>query len=128
MKQHYLRPDGLPPVNGYSHAVAHDGRTVVVSGQVPLDADGNLVGQGDPEQQMVQVFTNIVTILAAVGAGMDDVVKLTVYLTDLADLAARRRVRDRYVKVAAPPASTVVQVSGLINPEFRVEIDVLAVV
>jgi enamine deaminase RidA (YjgF/YER057c/UK114 family) len=44
MKQHYLRPDGLPPVNGYSHAVVYEGRTVVVSGQVPLDADGNLVG------------------------------------------------------------------------------------
>lgn len=128
MKKHYLRPDGLPPVNGYSHAVVHDGPAIVLSGQVPLDADGNLVGRGDPERQLDQVFTNIVTLLAAVGAGMDNVVKLTVYLTDLADLGAFRRVRDRYVNATAPPASTLVQVSGLIDPEFRVEIDVEAAI
>jgi reactive intermediate/imine deaminase len=128
MKQHCLRPDGLPPVNGYSNAVAYEGRTVVVSGQVPLDADGKLVGRGDPEQQMTQVFTNVGIVLAAVGAGMEDIVKLTVYLTDLADLAVFRRVRDRFVRVAEPPASTLVQVSGLISPDFRVEIDVLAVI
>jgi enamine deaminase RidA (YjgF/YER057c/UK114 family) len=127
MKQHYVRPDGLPPVNGYSHAVTYSGRTVAVSGQVPLDGNGNLVGRGDPEQQMVQVFANITTALTAVGMSIDDVVKLTVYLTDLSDLDAFRRVRDRQIRTAEPPASTLVQVSGLINPDFRVEIDVLAV-
>jgi enamine deaminase RidA (YjgF/YER057c/UK114 family) len=128
VKQHYVRPAGLPPVNGYSHVVAHDGRQVVVSGQVPLDEAGNLVGRGDPGLQMVQVFSNLVTALGAAGAGIDDVVKLTVYLTDLADLAEFRRVRDHYVNASAPPASTLVQVSGLINPEFRVEIDAVAAV
>jgi reactive intermediate/imine deaminase len=128
MKQHYVRPDGLPPVNGYSHAVAHDGRTVVISGQVPLDAAGNLVGSGDAEQQTVQVFTNIATALAAAGAGMADVVKLTVYLTDRADLDAFRRVRDRYLNAEEPPASSLVLVNGLIHPEFRVEIEALAVI
>jgi reactive intermediate/imine deaminase len=127
MKQHYIRPDGLPPVNGYSHAVTYTGRTVVVSGQVPVDANGNLVGRGDPERQMGQVFANITAVLAAVGMSMDDVVKLTVYLTDLSDLDAFRRVRDRQIRTTAPPASTLVQVNRLINPEFRVEIDVLAV-
>ena len=127
MQEHYVRPEGLPPVNGYSHAVAYSGRTVVVSGQVPLDADGNLVGRGDPERQMVQVFANIATALVAAGLSMDDVVKLTVYLTDLSDLDAFRRVRDRQIRAGQPPASTLVQVRGLINPEFRVEIDVVAV-
>ncbi|MEV0566822.1 RidA family protein [Dactylosporangium sp. NPDC050588] len=128
MKQeHYVRPSGLPPVNGYSHAVAHQGRSILVSGQVPLDADGNLVGAGDPERQVAQVFTNLATALAAAGAGLHDVVKLTVYLTDRADLAAFRRVRDRHIDLARPPASTLVLVHGLIDPEFRVEIDALAV-
>ncbi len=126
MAQHYIRPSGLPPVNGYSHAVVHDGRIILVSGQVPLDADGNLVGEGNPEQQITQVFTNLVTALAAVGARADDVVKLTVYLTDMADLPAFRRVRDRFINMSRPPASTLVQVDGLISPEFRVEIEALA--
>jgi enamine deaminase RidA (YjgF/YER057c/UK114 family) len=128
MKQFYLRPDGLPPGNGYSHAVATSGRIIVVSGQVPLDPDGNLVGAEDAEQQTVQVFTNITAALAAAGAGMQDVVKLTVYLTDRADLVAFRRARDRYINAEEPPASSLVLVNGLIHPKFRVEIDALAVI
>lgn len=128
MKQHYPRPYGLPAVNGYSHVVSSEGRIIVVSGQVPLDADGNLVGRDDPARQMDQVFANLATALAAAGAGMGDVVKLGVYLTDLADLPAFRQARDRLLGPADPPASTLVQVSGLINPEFRVEIDAIAVV
>ena len=54
--------------------------------------------------------------------------KLTVYLTDLADLDAFRQVRDGYIAQDRPPASTLVQVSRLVHPEFRVEIDALAAV
>ncbi|MBB2914184.1 enamine deaminase RidA (YjgF/YER057c/UK114 family) [Streptosporangium becharense] len=126
MRQHHLRPDGLPPTNGYSHVVVHDGPGVLVSGQVPLDRDGNLVGAGDAERQITQVFTNLATALAAAGVGMRDVVKLTVYLTDRADLAAFRRVRDRYIDTSRPPACSLVFVQGLVSPDFRVEIDALA--
>jgi reactive intermediate/imine deaminase len=128
MQQHYVRPDGLPPVNGYSHAVAFSGRMVAVSGQVPLDAQGQIVGPGDPEAQVRQVFENLRAALAAAGAGLEQVVKLTFYLTDLADLDALRRVRDEYISLERPPASSLVQVSGLVNPAFRVEIDALAAV
>jgi enamine deaminase RidA (YjgF/YER057c/UK114 family) len=128
MKQFYLRPSGLPSVNGYSHAVAAEGRVVLVSGQVPLDADGNLVGPDDAEQQATQVFRNIATALAAVGAGMQDVVKLTVYLTDRADLDAFRRARDQFINAEEPPTSSLVLVNGLIHPGFKVEIDATAVV
>jgi reactive intermediate/imine deaminase len=124
--QHYLRPDGLPPVNGYSHAVAFGGRLVVISGQIPLDAQGGLVGKDDVSAQVRQVFENLTTALAAAGAGMEHVVKLTVYLTDLGDLDAFRRVRDEYISPDRPPASSLVQVSGLVNPAFRVEIEALA--
>ena len=125
---HYVRPDGMPPVNGYSHAVAFQGRLVVISGQVPLDADGRLVGQDDPEAQVRQVFTNLEAALAAAGAAMDDVVKLTVFLTDMADLAAFRKVRDEFIRADAPPASSLVRVSGLVNPEFRIEVEALAAI
>ena len=126
--EHYVRPDGMPPVNGYSHAVAFQGRLVAVSGQVPLDADGRLVGQDDPEAQVRQVFTNLEAALAAAGAAMDDVVKLTVFLTDMADLAAFRKARDEFIRADTPPASSLVRVSGLVNPEFRIEVEALAAI
>jgi len=128
MNAHFVRPDGLPPVNVYSHAVACNGQMIVVSGQVPLDADGNLVGSGDAEKQTTQVFSNLRKALAAGGAGIDDLVKLTVYLIDRADLDAFRRARDRVIAADRPPASSLVLVAGLVHPEFRVEIDAIAVV
>ncbi|MEV6006778.1 RidA family protein [Streptomyces sp. NPDC051976] len=124
--RHYTRPDGLPPVNGYSHAVAFSGRMVAVSGQVPVDAEGRLVGEGDARAQIRQVFENLTGALAAAGATLADVVKLTVFLTDLADLDAFRQVRDGYLPKEALPACSLVQVGGLVNPAFRVEIDALA--
>ncbi len=124
--QHYVRPDGLPPVNGYSHAVAFAGPMIVVSGQVPVNAGGRLVGKDDPAAQIRQVFENLTAALAAAGAGMDQVVKLTVFLTDLADLALFRRIRDEYVSTDKPPASSLLQVSALVNPDFRVEVEALA--
>ncbi|MEO3765079.1 RidA family protein [Streptomyces sp. B8F3] len=126
--QHIVRPDGSPPVNGYSHAVTFTGTMVAVSGQVPLDGEGRPVGENDAEAQVRQVFANLATALEAAGSGLEHVVKLTVYLTDLADLPAFRRVRDEIQNPAHPPASSLVQVAGLVSPEFRVEVDALAVV
>jgi enamine deaminase RidA (YjgF/YER057c/UK114 family) len=108
------------------HTVAFSGRIVVISGQVPLDEQGRLVGEDDARAQVRQVFENLTVALAAAGAGMQHIVKLTVYLTDLADLAVFRSVRDEYISLDNPPASSLVQVSGLVNPAFRVEIEALA--
>jgi enamine deaminase RidA (YjgF/YER057c/UK114 family) len=127
MPEFHIRPDGMPPGNGYSHAVAFTGRTVITSGQLPLDRDGNLAGT-EPETQMRQVFQNLSVALAAAGAGMTQVVKLTVYLTDLADLPVFRQVRDEYTSADRPPASTLVQVAGLVHPQARVEIEAMAVI
>jgi reactive intermediate/imine deaminase len=126
--EHYVRPDGMPPVSGYSHAVSFEGQLVVVSGQVPVDADGRLVGQGDPEAQVRQVFRNLERALAAAGTSMDHIVKLTVFLTDMADLAAFRKVRDEYIQADKPPASSLVRVSGLVDPEWRIEVEALAAI
>ncbi|WP_127497929.1 RidA family protein [Actinoplanes solisilvae] len=128
MQHHYVRPAGSPPTNGYSHAVAFTGTTVVVSGQVPLDAEGRLVGEDDAREQTRQVFRNISSALAAAGATMSDVVKLTIFLTNMADLPAFRQARDEFIDLEHPPASSLVQVAGLVNADFRVEIEAIAVV
>lgn len=125
--EHFIRPSGSPPVNGYSHAVAFTGAMVAVSGQVPVDAEGNPVGKEDAEAQVRQVYANLNTALEAAGSGLEHVVKLTVYLTDLDDLGAFRKVRDEHQDAENPPACSLVGVAGLVHPDFRVEIDALAV-
>jgi reactive intermediate/imine deaminase len=126
MPRHIPRPDGLPPGNGYSHVTIAAGPTVYVSGQVPVTADGVLVGAGDATAQAEQVFTNLDAALRAAHRGWSDVVKLTFYLTDLADLPAVRAVRDRYLDPDRLPASSLVKVAGLVHPDFRIEIDAVA--
>ncbi|WP_042405290.1 RidA family protein [Streptacidiphilus carbonis] len=118
----------MPPVNGYSHAVVASGTLVAVSGQVPVDADGKSVGADDAAAQVRQVFRNLRAALVAAGAGLEHAVKLTVFLTDLADLPAFRQARDEFLDPQRLPACSLVQVSGLVHPAFKVEIDALAVV
>jgi enamine deaminase RidA (YjgF/YER057c/UK114 family) len=78
--------------------------------------------------QARQVFENLRGCLAAAGASFADVIKLTYFLTDVAQLPVIRGVRDQYVDTAAPPASTAVAVAALFRPEFLVEIEALALV
>lgn len=126
--RHLINPEGLPPTNGYSHAVSFTGPLVVISGQVPMDADGNVVGADDPRAQTRQVFHNLRGALAAAGSDLAHVVKLTVFLTSMGDLADFRGVRDEFIDARRPPASSLVQVSGLVHPAFRIEIEALATV
>ena len=128
MIQHHDSPQGLPPTNGYSHAVSGTGRLVVVSGQLPLDPSGRLVAADDALAQARQVFANLAAALELAGAGPADVVRLGFYLTDLADLGAVRTARDEFLGDRRPPASSLVQVAGLVVPEARIEVDALAVV
>lgn len=128
MQRHIVRPEGLAPTSGYSHVAEFSGRLVAVSGQVAWDADGNVVGRGDVEAQARQVFANLGTALAAAGADLAHVVKLTVFLTDIGDVATVRRVRNEFVDPASPPASTLVQVVALVDPALKIEVEALAVV
>jgi reactive intermediate/imine deaminase len=123
----HISPSDVAPGFGYSHVVAATGRLIAISGQVALDESGRLVGPSDPEAQARQVFENLRRCLAAAGATFADVVKLTVYVTDLATMTAVRAVRDEYVDTTRPPASSAVQVAGLVLPELLLEIDALAV-
>lgn len=126
--EHHLAPPGMTPGNGYSHAVAARGRLVAIAGQVAMDEHGDLVGAGDPARQAERVFENLRSALAAAGATFADVVKLGIFVTDIAFLPAVRAARDRYVDTAHPPASTAVQVVALFRPGYLVEVEALAMV
>ena len=120
-------PETLPPPFGYSHVVeVRAGRVIYVSGQVPLDRDGNLVGE-DLESQARQVFENLQAALDAAGATWADVVKLNYYLVDVSELTAVRAIRDEFVKTDHPPASTLVEVSRLFRDDVLIEIDAVAI-
>jgi enamine deaminase RidA (YjgF/YER057c/UK114 family) len=123
-------PGDLPPTNGYSHtATVPPGATLVhTSGQVPMTADGTLAPAGDWEAQTRLVFENLTRALAAGGATWSDVFKLTVFVTDLAGLPTFRAVRDEFINLAAPPTSSLVQVAGLVRPEFLIEVEAVAAV
>jgi enamine deaminase RidA (YjgF/YER057c/UK114 family) len=127
-KLSHPKPEGVAPGNGYSHVVTGPGRWAAIAGQVSLDADGKLVGEGDPEAQARQVFANLERCLAAAGATFADVVKLNFYVTDIAFLPAVRTARDEHIDTTNPPASTAVQVVSLFRPEALIEIEAYAVV
>lgn len=124
----FVNPATLPTPPGYSQvAEVTGGRTVYVAGQVALDAQGRLVGEGDFAAQARQAFANVQRALEAVGLGFEHVVKLNLFLLDVAHLPALRQVRDEFVDTASPPASTLVQVAALFRPEFLFEVDAVAV-
>jgi len=124
----HIAPPGVAPANGYTHVVVGSGRLISISGQVAFDESGQLVGRDDPEAQARQVFENLRRCLAAAGATFTDVVKLTYFVTDIASLNAVRRVRDTFVDTSRPPASSAVQVAGLILPELLLEVEALALI
>ena len=121
---------GLSKPTGYTHVVdvPAGARTLYLSGQIALDAKGNLVGAGDFAAQAEQVFANIDTALKASGASFRNVVKLNIYVTDMTQLKALRAARDKYVDVQHPPASTLVEVSKLGREGLLLEVEATAVV
>jgi reactive intermediate/imine deaminase len=123
----HLNPPTLSPPRGYSHVVeVTGGRTIYVSGQIAVDRDGRVVGAGDFEAQTRQVFENLKAALAAAEATLADIVKITMFVTDISRLQTLRAVRDTYF-TGAPPASSLVEVSRLVLPELMVEIEAIAV-
>lgn len=124
-----LIPETMPKSVGYSQlAIVSGGRIVFVAGQVALDKSGNVVGRDNFKAQVQQVFENLKSAVEMAGGTFNDVIKLNSYLLDLSHVAEFREVRDRYVNVKNPPASTAIQVSGLFRPEFLVEIEAVAVI
>src|SRR5438270_3874315 len=126
----FLKPEGLAPANGYTHVVTTGpGKLIYISGQVALNAKGELVGKDDLQAQTEQVFQNLKTALAAAGATFGDVIKINWYVKAFKpeSLAILRQVRNKYVNTAAPPASTLVGVAGLFRDDCLLEVEAVAV-
>ena len=130
MKKQYLNPKELTTPRFYTHAVTAEGtgKLVHVSGQVSWDASGNVVGKGDMRAQSEQVFNNVGAALKAAGAGWDDVIKMNGYMVGMhaERVNAYREVRQRFLKEGALPASTLVGVERLVDPDLLLEVEVVA--
>jgi len=130
MTKEIFSPATLPPPVGYSHiAKVNKGTLIYLAGQVSSDPSGKLVGEGNFEAQAEQVFRNVKIAVEAAGATMADIVKLNTYIVaevDPAEIQKMRVVRDRYVNVKKPPASTLVVVSRLARPGWLIEVEAVA--
>ena len=119
-------PGQAEPISHYTDAV-RAGDLLFVSGCVPVDGEGRLVGGDDVVAQARQVFANVGSILEAGGATFADVVKVTVYVTDITDRVRINPVRQELFGDARP-ASTLVEVSALAIPGAKLEVEAVALV
>ena len=128
-KVRYSSPAALFDPKAYSHVVeVEGGRLLFVSGQVPVNAQRQLSSK-DLREQVGRVYDNIETVLKSVGAGFENIIKTNNYLTSLSQTGIFREVRDqRFAHLATKPASTTVVVTALVDPEYLLEIEVIAAV
>ncbi|MBA2617069.1 MAG: RidA family protein [Rubrobacter sp.] len=131
MRGKVIRSPKLPaPMRGgaFSAGVeAPAGRTVYVSGQVAMDAEGAVVGEGDAKAQTEKVLENVSVVLEEAGGSLDDIVKVTVFITDMGMYDEVHEVRRRHFGEPYP-ASSMVEVSALIDPRLLVEVEAVAVI
>ena len=118
-------PSALANPPGYSHVVK-DGNTVYVAGQVARNRNGETIGVGDFNAQAEQVFRNVQAALESVGTNMSHLMKLNVFMTHREDFPAYRVIRPKFVPDDALPVSTLIFCSGLADPDFRIEVEVIA--
>ncbi|HLZ04357.1 MAG TPA: RidA family protein [Bradyrhizobium sp.] len=132
MSADIFNPSSLMKPVGYSHiAKVTGGSLVYIAGQVSADVSGQLVGEGNFEAQAEQVFKNLKAAVEAAGGTMADLIKMNVYLVaevDASEVPKFRSVRDRYVNVEKPPASTLVVVTRLARPGWLLEVEAVAAI
>jgi len=127
----FKNPSSVAPPRGYSHAAVIDlgsCEMIVLSGQVPLDKNGTLVGDGDFGKQSEQVLLNIKNILSELGGTMDHIIRLGIYTTDVSQMQAFRDVRDKFINVKLPPTSTLVEVTKLFRGDVFIEVEATAII
>ena len=125
MSREIVSLKNMHPTVGYSH-VARAGNMLFLAGQVAKDKEGNLVGIGDLEVQVRQVYTNLKTILEECGGGLRNIVKMTTFLTHFSYVETHRNVRNEFFQEPLPP-NTLLIVESLAIPELMVEIEAIAV-
>ena len=123
MQQIRLDPDPYEPFRLSQGFVV--GHLVFVSGQAAISETGEIVGVGDFDAQAERVFRNLERVLEAAGSGLDRIVKVTIFLTDMANFPKIVELRGRWFSEPYP-ADTIVQVSSLALPELEIEIEAIA--
>jgi enamine deaminase RidA (YjgF/YER057c/UK114 family) len=126
----HLRPSGLHHNPAYSHVVTTSGgRTIYISGQVSVDEEGRVVGEGDLAAQTTQVMHNLGLALKSAGATYANIAKITTFVVgykpELRPIIGKAR--SAFFEGMEPPASTLVGVTALAAPEWLIEIEAIAV-
>ena len=127
----FINPESLVKPSSYTHVVVSEpGKTIYISGQVPVNSTGEIVGKGDLRAQVKQVYENLKLCLAAAGATFDDVVKMNTYVVNYKpeNVTVIREVRSGYLSLMNPPASTLAGVQALYHPDVMIEIEAIAVI
>ncbi len=127
----FKNPSSVATPKGYSHAAIIDlgnCHMIVLSGQVPLDSKGSLVGKDDVTKQTEQVFLNIRNIITELGGSMDNVIKLEFYMVDASGIQTVRDIRDKFINTKNPPTSTLVEVRKLFRNDILIEIGATAII
>lgn len=129
MKELFINPEGLFKTNAYTQIVTTEGgRTIYISGQIPFNEKGELVGKDSLEAQINQVFKNINTALKSVRATFNDVVKVTYYIKNYNPeyLPLIREMRSKYFNKENPPSASLVGVQSLFIEDVLIEVEVVA--
>ncbi len=125
MAHEILKLNTVHPTKGYSHA-AKAGNTIYVAGQVAQDVQGNLMGKGQFATQARQVFTNLKNILEEAGGNLQNIVKMTTFLTHFNYIEDFRGVRNQFFQEPFPP-NTLLIVESLAVPDYMIEVEAIAV-
>ncbi len=125
MAHEILKLKSVHPTVGYSH-VAKAGNTLYIAGQVAQDVAGNLVGKGDFEAQVRQVYTNLKNILEESGGSLKNIVKMTTFLIHYNYIETYRNVRNEHFPEPCPP-NTLLIIESLALPDYMIEVEAVAV-
>jgi enamine deaminase RidA (YjgF/YER057c/UK114 family) len=121
----FVSPPDLIVPGGYSHVVTiPPGRLAWTAGQVPMTRDRTIPEGWEAQTRLA--FENAGRALRAAGAAWSNVVKLTIYVVDISELATIRRVRDEFIDLEAPPTSSLVEVAALFDPGVLLEVEAVA--
>jgi enamine deaminase RidA (YjgF/YER057c/UK114 family) len=124
----HINPSGLMTSPAFTQVVTTEGKgkTIYIGGQNAVTVNRELTGKGDLAAQTTQVMQNIQTALEACGAGFEHVVKMSIYMVQGQDARKGFLAAQPFLTAANPPAITGVFVAGLTNPDYLVEVDVVA--